>query len=301
MAEIVGQPPEQAVLLGQRQALIGILTRPASTERAGDRAVVFLNTGVIHRVGHHRMFVTMARAVARAGYFAVRFDFSGVGDSGPRTDGLSPVESCLADIGEVLDWLEQEKGIRQIVLVGLCSGADQAILYGHSDPRVTALVLIDPTIPATSRYYRHYIRQRLIDPSNWIGVLTGRSFILRSLAEELRHMLRPSRDLRQVTLQNLRFHPVLEQSYRNSVARGIRMLAAFSQDSTRQTYREQILEAFPNLAFGDRLQLEFFRDSDHTFSAKPDRERLVELILTWLDPPGAIQQVGALDAGPAGA
>jgi len=284
MAGVIGEPREQAVRLGTQQALVGILTLPVPSDGSADRAVVFLNTGVMHRVGHHRMFVMMARAVARSGYFALRFDFSGIGDSEPRTDGLSPVASCLADIGDVLDWLQQERGIRQVTLVGLCSGADHAILYGHGDPRVTALVLIDPTVPATPRYYGHYIRQRLIGPSNWFSVLTGRSFILRSLAEQLRHMLGPARDMHRVTLQNLRFHPILEQSYRNSVARGIRLLAAFSQDSTRQTYREQILDAFPNLTFGDRLQLEFFRDSDHTFSAREDRARLVELVLAWLGP-----------------
>jgi dienelactone hydrolase len=284
MDELNARIGEQAVLLGSRQSLVGILTRPVPSGRSDDGAIVFLNTGVIHRVGHHRMFVTMARALARSGRMALRFDLSGIGDSEPRLDGLSPVEACLADIKDALDWLEQERQVRKVVLVGLCSGADHAILYGHTDPRVVGLVLMDPTIPATARYYLDYVSERLTRLPNWLNVLAGRSRILRVAAEQLLHILRPGRRARHITLQDLQFHPYLEESYRNTVARGLRILAVFTPESTRQTYREQILDAFPLVAFGDLLELEFLHGSDHTFSREQDRAKLIGRIFQWLGP-----------------
>src|ERR1700683_3003922 len=96
---------DQAVMIGARQTLVGVVTQPAEHE-PGDRPVfVILNSGIIHRVGHHRMYVTLARALAEAGYQVLRFDLSGIGDSKCRGDGLSPLEGVLADVREVVDWL----------------------------------------------------------------------------------------------------------------------------------------------------------------------------------------------------
>jgi pimeloyl-ACP methyl ester carboxylesterase len=274
---------EQAILLGKQLSLVGILTRavpPASTDGP---VVVLLNTGIIHRVGHHRMFVTMSRSLARAGYTVLRFDFSGIGDSDPRADDLSPLESCLADLKDVLDWLEKEKLASKIILVGLCSGADHAVLYGHTDPRIAALVLMDPSIPATARYYLHYLISRLTQLRNWISVVAGRSRIVKVWMEHLLHSMLPGKKSKQITLQNLRFHTYLEQCYQNSVAHGIKMLAIFTADSTRQTYQTQMIDAFPKVSFGDQLKLEFFSGSDHTFSLEADRSRLIQLVQGWIE------------------
>src|ERR1700758_5353576 len=99
---------EQAVLMGNEHSLVGIMTSAIKAAPSPNPTVVILNTGIVHRVGHHRMFVTLSRALARAGFNVLRFDFAGIGDSEPRTNCLSPLESSLADLGEVLDWLERK-------------------------------------------------------------------------------------------------------------------------------------------------------------------------------------------------
>lgn len=278
-----GKIHEQAFLIGKRQALVGILTRPAAPASERRPAVVILNTGVIHRVGHHRMYVTMSRALARAGHVVLRFDFSNVGDSDARPDALPLVESCLADIREVLDWLEQRHQIAQVILVGLCSGADHALLYGHTDARVAGLVLMDPTIPATSRYYLHYIAQRLPQLRNWTSLVAGRSRLLKLWAKHLLHIVRPELSYRQITLQDLQFHTCLERTYQSTVEHRIHILAIFTADTTRQTYAGQMLDAFPSVLFGDLLTTELFPESDHLFSMEVDRTELIIKIARWTD------------------
>jgi pimeloyl-ACP methyl ester carboxylesterase len=273
---------EQAVLLGTQQSLVGVLTSAVAAEPGRNPTVVILNTGLVHRVGHNRMFVTLSRALAKAGCTVLRFDFSGIGDSGPRIDGLSPLQSSLADITDALDWLEQERRSSRVILIGLCSGADYAVLYGHTDARVVALVLMDPSIPPTARYYMNYIAQRLGRLANWTSVMTGRSGILRVWAEHLWRSCQPGSQPRPITLKNLRFHRYLEQSYQNTVDHGIHILAIFTEDSTRQTYREQMIDAFSNISFGNQLKLEFFQGSNHTFTLEKDRVRLIDLILNWM-------------------
>jgi pimeloyl-ACP methyl ester carboxylesterase len=221
------------------------------------------------------MFVTMSRALGAAGYTVLRFDFSGIGDSSPRDDGLSLVDACMAEIREALDWLERDGAASRMILIGLCSGADHAVLYGHTDPRIVGLVLMDPSIPPTLRYYVHYIGWRLRRLRSWFNVLSGRSRTLRML---MRHMLNAQR----YPMQNRIPRQTIERHYRNSVDGGIEILAIFTEETTRQTYREQMIEALPNVSFGDRLTLEFFPGSDHTFALESDRSRLIQLILQWV-------------------
>ncbi len=280
---------ERAVLLGPRQSLAGIVTRPTAAASAiGAPAVVILNTGIIHRVGPHRLFVLLARALAQTGLTVLRFDFSGIGDSDPRADGRAPLDSCMADIRDALDWLDQDCNPSRVILVGLCSGADHAVLYGHTDPRVAGLVLMDPTIPATAMFYMQYIGQRMVRLRNWISVIRGRSNLLRVLVAHAAASIWPRMQAQKLTLQNMRNHADLELIYQRSVASGLQILAVLTAESIRQTYREQIIDAFPNVAFGDQLTLDLIPGSDHLFSTDAHRRHLIDLVAGWLKQTGLV-------------
>ena len=73
----------------------------------------------------------------------LRVDLAGLGDSCPRP-GLTIQQSVAADFEEILSVLEAQLGTVSIVLVGLCSGADNAIGIAPSDPRIVGMVLLDP-------------------------------------------------------------------------------------------------------------------------------------------------------------
>jgi pimeloyl-ACP methyl ester carboxylesterase len=292
---------EQAVVLGTKHSLVGIMTRAVTATPCRKETVVILNTGIVHRVGHHRMFVTLSRALAGIGFNTLRFDFSGIGDSEARTDGQPPLDSALADLKEVLDWLERERGVSRVVLVGLCSGADHAILYGHSDPRVVALVLMDPSIPTTVRFYARYILRHLTRVRSFINVALGRSGLLRLWMGEFFFGFRSNANVPPDSLVGLRFHKYLKESYRSAIASGAQILAVFTGDLTRQTYREQLLEALPGVVFGSQLKLEFLSSSDHLFTSEKDRVRLFDIILTWItltNSPSEAQTAPALENEP---
>jgi|HubBroStandDraft_5_1064220.scaffolds.fasta_scaffold38930_3 pimeloyl-ACP methyl ester carboxylesterase len=273
---------EQALLLGQRGSLVSVIARPRVPPNTEVPAIVILNTGIVHRVGHNRMYVTLSRMLASSGRTVARFDQSGLGDSGPRSDLLPPLAAGLADIKEVLDALEKSHQVSRFVLIGLCSGADQAVLYGHRDSRVVGMVIMDPTIPPTPRYYLYYILRRMRHLDNWISFLTGRSGLLRMASAHLLNSLRVQEKSRPLTLQNLQFSPYLTQCYAATAARGLKILAAFTALSPRHAYVRQILDAFPEVSVHGSLQLQYFPESDHVFSAPSDRARLYRVIDSWL-------------------
>jgi pimeloyl-ACP methyl ester carboxylesterase len=283
MAALVAEFTEQAVLLGESRSLVGIVTRPRAPYRSDAPAIVILNTGIVHRVGHHRMYVSLSRVLAKAGRTVVRFDFSGIGDSKARNNRLPALSASLAEIREVLDSVQHSHQVSQAILIGLCSGADHAALYAHTDPRVVGLVLLDPTMPPTARYYFHYLKQRLRNLQNWVSIVSGRSGLLRLMSAHLLSSVRPQSDLKDLNLLNLQFSSHLAKCYQAAAARGIKMLSVFTSVSTRHTYEKQMFDAFPEASAHRALRLEFFPDSDHLFSAERERTRLYRVIMDWLD------------------
>jgi pimeloyl-ACP methyl ester carboxylesterase len=276
------QISEQAVVLNKSMSLVGIFARPAGgTELVREVAVVILNTGIIHRVGHNRMYVTLSRALASSGHMVVRFDFSGIGDSGKPNDDLSPLESSLSDLKDVLDWLQNTKNISHIVLIGLCMGADHAVRYAAIDPRVVGVVLMDPSIPPTFRYFRDYLWDRLLNARSWFNIAFGKSRIRWMLVDRLMAGLFKNWQPRYPALIHPKLRWQFEQIYQASVDRNVKFLVVLTAGGF-QTYAEQLVDALPGVNFSNLLRSEFFRDCDHVFRSEASRMRLQKLILEWL-------------------
>src|SRR5260370_9264518 len=86
---------EEAVQFGEAGSLIGIVaTSPEAN--AKNSAVILLNPGIVHRVGPGGIYVTIARPLAARGFAALRFYFSGIGDSAVRLDNC-PFSKSSAD------------------------------------------------------------------------------------------------------------------------------------------------------------------------------------------------------------
>jgi dienelactone hydrolase len=276
---------EHAVVVGRRKALIGVIAQPAETAGMPDRpAVIILNAGIIHRVGPSRLHVDLARTLAAIGATVLRFDLSGIGDSEPRDDGLAPLDSSLADIREAIDWLDTSRGFRRIVLIGLCSGADHAAIYGGSDSRVVGLVLLDPSIPRTKGYYWRHLGARLRQPG-WLKLPLRENPIWGIIKRYFhRTAASPPAAGQAPSLDSPVVRAFLGKAYQASVDRGIEFLSVLTAGrEDRHNYREQFLDAFPNVAFGTRVRLEYFAASDHTFTYEADRIRLIEVIKEWME------------------
>jgi pimeloyl-ACP methyl ester carboxylesterase len=182
----IGEIVEQPVVFGDRAALFGI--RCAGPRLDLDRpAVLFLNTGSNHHVGNNRLWVTVARRLARQGFLSLRFDLGGIGDSpagpGKPDNRLYSKDSC-ADVRAALDWLESE-GHRCAVVVGLCSGAYIAFHTAIQDARIVGQVLInaqrfvwnegDSLEIAMRKSFKstRYYFERVRKPETWSRAISG--------------------------------------------------------------------------------------------------------------------------------
>lgn len=163
--------------------LFGILVRP---EQASAVGVVIIVGGPQTRVGSHRQFVLIARALAAAGYPVLRFDYRGMGDS---TGDQRDFTAVNQDINAAIDKLQSTcPGVTRIVLWGLCDAAAAALLYWDEtrDPRIAGLCLLNPWVRSAETLARtqvkHYYGQRMLQKEFWLKLLRGQLNIIAAMA-----------------------------------------------------------------------------------------------------------------------
>ena len=285
---------EQALLLGPRQSLVGILTPPAKGVPPRDVTVLMLNSGIIHRVGANRLHVELARELAQAGFRVLRFDLSGVGDSPERIPHSgSLLGDAMADIRDAVDHVAGDNG--RVVLFGLCSGAGHSLVYAPTDERVMGLILVDLWIPTTTGYHLRRMWRRLSGRRGWEKLMNGRHpLVLRALGS-LRTKFGAARDSASAarsavaeadvapSMSAEEGRALLAGAFRPLIARKVPILAAFTAGLEDQhNYPRQLFDAFPEIDFGDFVVPEWFPNPDHTFSSMSNRRRLRGLVVDWM-------------------
>ena len=98
------------------ESLVGVFTAAEPSDDHGRPAIIFLNAGLLHRIGPNRLYVRMAREMAGRGFSSLRFDLSGIGDSLPRTDGLPLRAAALRDVQDALDFLSRKRTLSSFIL-----------------------------------------------------------------------------------------------------------------------------------------------------------------------------------------
>lgn len=273
---------ERAVLFGRQQGLLGIWTEPRAAVTGVP--VVVLGAGILHRIGPSRVAVHVARALAARGHPVLRFDLSGVGDSG-RANEASLEAAVTADIRDAIDLAcaKGRDGPRpdQVVLLGFCSGADNALHAGAGDPRVRAAVLFDPTVHRTAGFRRREMLRSLGSARAWSSVLGGRYFrqrIARWRGHEDPNPRPPG------------YYGLLVASAEETDRRALRFrehggLLRFVLSSGVQRYcnsPEQVREALPSAFTPRQFEVVWAPHLDHVFGARPQVEWFVQDTVAWV-------------------
>ena len=285
---------EKAVRIGKANPLLGILTEPPAGVTASGHGVVMLNAGLLHRVGPSRLHVQLARQFASSGCQSVRFDFSGIGDSEARRDGLAFEQSAVLEVQEAMDFLAA-KGATRFTLIGLCSGADAAFLTAVADPRVHALVQLDPWIYGTWKFPAFRLLRKLQNRRSWMNLLSGETLQRRALQPLLKRLRggnpAAGTDDGVVVAHYARDFPPKAQvvsQLRTLIDRQVRMLNIFSGGMPNDVaYGGQYRECFAELDFGHLLTEHYDGTAEHIFSALHHQQWVLDIVTAWLGAPVA--------------
>jgi len=229
-------------------------------------------------VGPGRLSVEIARQAAEAGFPALRFDFSEIGDSLPRAPPLDATASGIADAREAMDHLSAACGARRFVLLGLCSGAWHAHHIAVADPRVAGAVVLDGYAFPTRRSRGMELLERLDDP---LAVLGGAGRRVRRLfhSEPAPEAGGGERD------KFFPGDPTREQMARDLqalAARDVGLLYVYSGEWRKYRYEGQLRDAFREVALDRILTERLIATADHLYCTQPERAALWPVIGAWL-------------------
>ncbi|SNS81990.1 exosortase A system-associated hydrolase 1 [Noviherbaspirillum humi] len=259
-------------------SLYGIVSRPVA---CSERGVLVIVGGPQYRVGAHRQFTLLARALATNGIPVMRFDYRGMGDSDGETQGFNDIQD---DLRAAVDaFMQAVPAVREVVLWGLCDAASAACLHGPGDKRITGMILINPWVRTeTSQaraYLKHYYLRRFVTGAFWRKVVTGK-FGYRSALESLGANL-----AKVMERQPQKSKPLPELMYDGLARFGGRLLIITSgSDLTAQEFEDTVSasSAWQQLLDREGVERRRLPDADHTFSRQAWRDQVALWCQQWL-------------------
>jgi hypothetical protein len=171
---------EQTFFFGTRSHLPGTLTLPHGSP-SRRVAMLLLPSGVIHRIGPHRINVKLARRLSEHGFASLRLDLSSIGDAMPSRSALPYAEQAVEEIRAAMDAVTERTGVDRFLLYGICTGAVHAFAATRADERVAGLYMQDgyawptlrtrvrrwllPIVGEPDRVWRAFVRRLRAVPS----------------------------------------------------------------------------------------------------------------------------------------
>ncbi len=273
---------ETAHTFGPQKILFGILSKPAQVHpKARDLCVVFFNAGLLHRVGPYRTYVEWARELAEMGITSFRFDLSGLGESDSRDSTLPEMERAVLDTKDAFDFLGREFGLKRMVSIGLCSGADQAHDVGVADARLVGAVMMDgPGYPNAQYKLKHYA-SKVTRLQSWktAAKLATQKLTSSSVSEvggdreeTFERVFRPQEQIQDEIVAMAQRGTELLYLYTGGV---------FYYFNHASQFDENFPKAKANVP-GSRVELEYYEGSGHTYTDPRDRKVMKERVNRWL-------------------
>jgi uncharacterized protein len=280
---------EQAIDFNcEGEQLAGIISGPVTTCPASGIGLLIVVGGPQYRVGSHRQFVLLARALAAQGHHCLRFDYRGMGDSsGPARS----FENVSADIGAAIEALRSHHPeLRKIVLWGLCDGASASLLYvADTGERagIDGLCLLNPWVRTETSlaktHLKHYYTDRLRQKEFWLKLLSGK-VALGALAGLLRSVRTASTAASRRSPEDRKepFNLRMAQAWKRCSA-PIQLILS-GDDYTAKEFLEQVKAeaAWSGALTQANVTRELLPGADHTFSSDQDRLAVEARLMQWL-------------------
>jgi alpha-beta hydrolase superfamily lysophospholipase len=310
-AAVTSTVRERLAIVKGPQELFAIITEPAGVPQRDLPLIVMVNAGSAYRVGPNRVYVLLARELARHGFRVMRPDVAGLGDSAMPDDARENdpyAPTIFRDIDLALQYGQHSLGAEQIVVMGLCSGAYAAFQAAaqFSNPAFVECVLINPLTyfwtdgmslespPAKKLAAFHYYMRAAVHPSRWLRFLTGQTKIglveaIKMIANHWRRRPRPEAgDTFPCSSTNdaTVTHPEqdnLTGDLTRAIGAGRNVSCFFSRSdpgySILMYHARRKVKEFCRTG---KMNIFFVENADHTFSRRTPRRNAICAIVDYL-------------------
>lgn len=303
------------------QYLYGILHEPEGHPGNGKRTGInLLNPGLKNRVAPNRLYIKIARMLARQGCYVLRMDPTGIGDS----EGEIPQDSVADVWGDIQqgrfiqdvvlfnDFILDTCQLDYLALIGSCGGAITALLAAERDKRVDNLVLIDVPVTLAStktasedylniieadKRYRTYLTtyylKSILSPrklfrlftlqSNYRAIFRVLSLMIRDL-KRTKEKQKSCEDIQRETgISNMNPHFI--EAFRSVMGVNKRILFLCAEkDTDTQLFRKGFQQVFLRQGnpYNGRVIVHEIKDANHIYTLRESQTELIERITHWI-------------------
>jgi alpha-beta hydrolase superfamily lysophospholipase len=305
-AVVEGAVRETLLRFGIDGDSFGILCEPVVRPAHELPTILLLNAGATHRVGPNRIYVRLARALARAGFRSLRIDLRGLGDSAtddPAQENRPYTPTATREAAAAIGALQQRGIHGPFVLMGLCSGAHAVFHAGLelTELPISECVLINPLVfywkdgisldqPSAEHAGNWtWYAQSARDPKRWLRLLRGQAD-LSAVFDTVRDRARMLGQRWKATGKrwvgykpsNAEKHQ-LEDDLDKLAEHGRKLTFMFS--STDPGYELLMVCArrtVRRLMRSGGVTISFIENADHTFTARSARQAMIESLRAHL-------------------
>ena len=303
--ELPGAAPTPDALLTERlvslacdPSIFGIVTEPCRDEKRR-RAVVLVNAGATYHTGPSRVYVSLARSWARCGYFVLRMDLSGLGDSDTRSgrpDNEVYPPSALDDIRTAIEFVRARYSIDDLTICGFCSGAYHALRAAVAGMPVNCILMVNLEnfywkqdndlhaleVAEVVRRTRDH-RERIFSIAAWKRLMTGQVNIWRIVRIYIQRPLLAVESTVRDWARNLRIRLPRDVGWEleEIAGRGVHVVFAFARgEAGIDMLRIQAGSSVKRL--GTRCRVHLIDSADHIFSQAGPRAALEKILIDEL-------------------
>ncbi len=203
-------------------------------------------------------------------------------------------EDIDADIKAAIDSLMTHvPEIEQVALWGLCDAASAALYYGHTDPRVTGLVLLNPWVHtvagAAHARIKHYYLARLLSLSFWFKLFTGKVKVGNSLVD-LTHSARQASAPNEVSAASPIDPRHGSPGYIDRMLKGLQnytgkvQIILSGNDLTAQEFAALIRndKNWQAACRNQKHKITMLKEANHTFSTQAGRSQVETQTALWI-------------------
>ena len=269
--------------------LYGILHLPKN-KNALDIVILMVVGGPQTRIGSHRLYVQLGRALCVSGVTVLRFDYEGLGDSEGNFVGF---RVAGPSIRSAIDFLcEYLPNIKNLVLWSLCDGATACAIYAQKDrDRIAAMILCNPYVETeesqAKTFLKYYYIRRIVQREFWSKILFLNLDIKDSVISLLGFVKKAyvnsnnehSGDCvdRNVNLPDQMVNGMIKFN------KPIRFLLS-KNDLTAMEFRDVIRNRKELTAMmqSNTIAIKYMAGADHTFSNKKSKQLLLQQVLSEL-------------------
>lgn len=266
---------ERVIRFGAANHLVGVLSNPQESGSSDRPLALFLNAGIVHRSGPFRLHVDLARSLAAQGYSSLRMDLSGLGDSDIRREIKDGQDRATLDAKDAMEFLTQETGCEKFVLVGLCSGAYNAHQVSIDDERIAGAVFLDGLVFRTDGFERRKRMHRMTHPRFWRNAVKRR--LVKDALERAEGDAPGGAEFFEVD----RSAGEVGNEIRRMLKRDQQLLFVYTEGYDDISSRSQFQEMFDLQPNETNLQVEYYKNFEHTYRLSAHRQIVVKRVTDW--------------------